>query len=494
MKILSRYVIRQHTAPFLFAFAALTGFMLLNQIARKLEQLVGKGLPWSVFVEFFLLTIPYLVAMTISMSVLVAVLHTFSRLARDSEITAFRAGGISLSQLVRPVLLAAAMVAVFSFLFQDQLLPRTNHRLRTLMTAIGKAKPTFELKEHVINEVQRGQVFLRASMIDQADYRMRDVTIYQYANRDPAIVYADSGRISFAPNNEDLLLELFDGTVHEFERRNYGNFQYTPFEKYVFKLEGIGSGDFVRPYEDNYYSDREMGTCELEDVVIDAKRQEWLANRQAEAAQRNGLRTLIGLPLIQADTAAPAPRRSLYCRLLTALLPPELEAQEIPRNRRQTDSTTAVVRTRITPMSYSSGASARARMNETRTQLERKRGNERRAAIYLVEFHKKYSIAAACIVFVLVGVPLALRFPGGLGMVIGFAMAIFGIYYVGLIAGESLANRLAISPFWAMWGPNVVLGVLGALALWRTARQGVAARHPDRRSKAWAFRASVSAS
>jgi len=495
MKILSRYVIKQHTAPFLFAFAALTGFMLLNQIARKLEQLVGKGLPWSVFVEFFLLTIPYLVAMTISMSVLVAVLYTFSHLARDSEITAFRAGGISLGQLFRPVLLAAAMVAVFSFLFQDQILPRTNHRLRTLMTAIGKAKPTFELKEHVINEVQRGQVFLRASMINQADYSMRDVTIYQYANRDPAIVYADSGRISFAPNNEDLLLELYYGTVHEFERRDYGNFQYTPFEKYVFKLEGIGSGDFVRPYEDNYYSDREMGTCELEDVVIDAKRQELLASRQAEAAQRNGLRSLIGLPLIQADTAVPTPRRSLYCRLLAALLPPELEAQEIPRIRHQPDdSTAAVARTRITPMTYASGRSTRARMNETRTQLERKRGNERRAAIYLVEFHKKYAIAAACIVFVLVGIPLALWFPGGLGMVIGFAMAIFAIYYVGLIAGESLANRLAITPFWAMWAPNVAFGVLGAIALWRTARQGVAAHRPDRRSKSWIFRAFPSTS
>ncbi len=493
MKILSRYVVRQHAAPFLFAFAALTGFMLLNQIARKLEQLVGKGLPWSVFVEFFLLTIPYLVAMTISMSVLVAVLHTFSRLARDSEITAFRAGGISLGQLVRPVLVTASIVAVLSFLFQDQVLPRTNHRLRTLMTAIARAKPTFELKEHVINEIKPGQVSLRASMIDQANYRMRDVTIYQFTNRNNiAIVYADSGRIAFAPNDEDLLLDLFDGTVHEFERRNPGTFQYTPYDKYVFKLEGIGSGDFVRPYEDNYYSDREMGTCDLEDVFIEAKRQEWLASRRAEAAQRNGLRSLVGLPMVQPDTAAPTRRRSLYCRALTALLPEELEAQEIPRNRSQADSAPTVARTSITRMSYAGGRTTRTRMNETRTELERKRGNERRAAVYRVEFHKKYAIPAACIVFVLVGVPMALRFPGGLGMVIGVAMAIFAIYYVGLIAGESLANRLAITPFWAMWTPNVLLGTLGLVALWRTARQGVGARGPDRRSRLWLVRRTAS--
>jgi lipopolysaccharide export system permease protein len=133
-------------------------------------------------------------------------------------------------------------------------------------------------------------------------------------------------------------------------------------------------------------------------------------------------------------------------------------------------------------------------MNETRTQLDRKRGNERRAAIFLVEFHKKYAIPAACIVFVLIGVPLALRFPGGLGMVIGVAMAIFGIYYVGLIAGESLANRLTVAPFWAMWAPNVLLGTLGAIALWRTTLQGVGARGPDRRTRASRLRSSQSPS
>ena len=92
MRILNRYLVKQHIAPFVFSLAAMTGFMLLNQIARRLPMLLGKGLPWTIIVEFFLLTIPYLVAMTISMSVLVAVLHTFGRLTDDSEITAFRAG------------------------------------------------------------------------------------------------------------------------------------------------------------------------------------------------------------------------------------------------------------------------------------------------------------------------------------------------------------------------------------------------------------------
>jgi lipopolysaccharide export LptBFGC system permease protein LptF len=94
-------------------------------------------------------------------------------------------------------------VAFVSFLFGDQILPRTNHRLRSLMTDIYRTKPTFSLKEHVINEVQRGRVMLRTAQIDPATYLMRDVTLY---NLEEAVrnrtIYADSGYLAFAPNQE----------------------------------------------------------------------------------------------------------------------------------------------------------------------------------------------------------------------------------------------------------------------------------------------------
>jgi lipopolysaccharide export system permease protein len=478
MRTLSRYLVKQHAAPFIFSLAALTGFMLLNQIARRLEQLVGKDLPWHIIIEFFLLTIPHLVALTISMSVLVAVLHTFSHLARDSEIMAFRAGGVSLGQLVRPVLVAASLVAVVAFLFGDQVLPRTNHRLSSLMLDISRTKPTFALKEHVINEIPGGRVFLRAARINRANYVMHDVTIYRFV--DPTTVgtiYADSGRITFAPNQEDLQLILFNGTAHEFDRREPGNFQRTNYGRYVIGLPGIGS-EFVRR-EDAFHSDRELGTCALEDGVIDARRRQWLARRAAEAAQRNGLRGLVGLPLIQPDTLAPQYRRTLYCRLLNWLVPAPLEAQETPPITPLSDSAAAAARDRMRAVSrqgLTRTRTPRARMNEIRIQRDRERVDRGREARLLVEFHKKYAIPAACIIFVLIGVPLALRFPGGLGMVIGVALAIFGVYYVGLIAGESLADSLVVPAFWSMWAPNVVFGLWGGFALWRTSRQGVGVR------------------
>src|SRR5512146_1158761 len=178
VRILSRYLVRQHFAPLAFALSALTALMLLNQIAKQIGNLVGKGLPTGVIVEVFVLSVPFIVAMTLPMAVLVAVLHTMSRLAADSEVTAMTANGISVGRIARPVLLWAAVVAILAFLWDDQLLPRSNHGLRTLLVDIQRKKPTLALKEQVINEVVPGQFFLRAARIDPATNRLRDVTIY----------------------------------------------------------------------------------------------------------------------------------------------------------------------------------------------------------------------------------------------------------------------------------------------------------------------------
>jgi lipopolysaccharide export LptBFGC system permease protein LptF len=91
-----------------------------------------------------------------------------------------------------------------------------------------------------------------------------------------------------------------------------------------------------------------------------------------------------------------------------------------------------------------------------------------RAAAYEVEIHKKFALAAACVVLALAGAAIPLRFPrGGLGLVIGASGVVFSGYYVSLIAGESLADRLVISPFLAMWMTNALLLAIVLLLVWR---------------------------
>src|SRR2546430_210496 len=415
VRILSRYLLRQHVAPLGFALAAFTLLMLLRQVAQQFGNLVGKGLPWGVILEVFLLSVPFIVAMTLPMAVLVAVLYAFSQLAGDHEITAMKASGVSLGRLVAPVLSAAALVAALAFLWSDQVLPRSNHRLRTLLVDIQRKKPSFSLKEQVINEVVERQFFLRAARIDPATNRLRDVTIYDLGDPERRrIISADSGRMAYTPGGRDLYLTLLDGDIREVNRSDPTQFDRTLYVVNKIRVQNVGNS-LERTENDSYKSDREMGICEMRGVVAAARREAEQARRDTRLLIDNDLRRLAGLVPALRDTLGVAP--------------------------------------------------------DTEPQ---------RAASYEVEIHKKYAIAAACIASALVGIPVALRFPrGGVGLVLATSLIVYTVYYVGLIGGEELGDRLFVSPFFAMWTPNLLFSALGLAGLWAVRRPGDAPQGGD---------------
>jgi lipopolysaccharide export system permease protein len=101
---------------------------------------------------------------------------------------------------------------------------------------------------------------------------------------------------------------------------------------------------------------------------------------------------------------------------------------------------------------------------------------------YEVEIQKKFALAAACFIFVLLGAPIALRFPrGGVGLTIGVSLVVFGLYYVGLIAGESLARRGMVPPVVSMWIANLVFGALALVLLARMGMESGSSRSGDMR-------------
>jgi lipopolysaccharide export system permease protein len=99
-------------------------------------------------------------------------------------------------------------------------------------------------------------------------------------------------------------------------------------------------------------------------------------------------------------------------------------------------------------------------------------GERHEQARYLVEIHKKFSIPVACLVFVLVGVPLGVMArSGGIGTGVSYSLAFFVLYWAGLIGGESQADQLRIPPWLAMWLPNMVFGLLGIFLVTRMGHQ-----------------------
>jgi lipopolysaccharide export system permease protein len=484
VRILSRYLLKEHLGPFSFALGALTGLLVVNQLIRQFASLIGKGLPWSVIGGVFGLSMPFILAMTLPMAVLVAVLQTFSRLGADSEITALKASGVSLLRFVRPVMLSASLIALGEFVFVDQVLPRANHRLKNLLVDIARKRPTFELVEQSINEVVPGQLFLRAGRIDQATDRMRDIVIYDLGNPSRRrTIYADSGYIRFNADQTDLFLTLFDGYIHDYDRAQAETFRRIFFQTDLVRVQGV-TNRLERTGVNDFRGDREMSLCEMEAIVLTDLTAAAGSAIDARAAVERDALALVGVVSPRGDTARPRPARrsltALYCALLArlhrGLLTAEARADTPSQAGTAPQAGQPPVATARRPMVAPdpSGSQLRGTMHALESQRQSALGH---AATFQVEIHKKYSLAFSCIVFVLIGAPVALRFPrGGIGLVIGASVVIFGFYYIGLIGGETLADHRLISPFLAMWGPNLLMTGTGLVLFLRLGREKATAR------------------
>jgi lipopolysaccharide export system permease protein len=471
MKVLTRYLLRAHIGPFLFAFVALTGVILVNTLAKELANLAGKGLPMSVVMEFFVLSLPANIALTLPMAVLVAVLYTFSTLGAENELNALRASGVDLRRAALPVIAVAALIAGAMIWFNDRVLPASNYRWRVLMTDVAQARPLLALREQTINPIRTGDgttpYYLEADRIIAETGLLHRVSIYDVSNQQVSrIISADSGKMAFNEARTDLLLRLFDGDMREVDFGEPSNFQVVAFREQVMRMEGV-SDRIQRTAESGYRTDRDM-TVSMMRARIDTLQVELRGLREAREAQpplseeevtptvadtAAGTGTLVSAA---ADTADVGPPRAAAAPALLdggvavedTLLAAGVEEPVIPHETPQQQEAFFEEQVRY--------AEARARNVEYQIrELE-------------VEIQKKYSIATATLVFVLIGIPVAARFPrGGIGMVIAVSLAVFGVYYVGLIGGETLGDEGYMPPRLAMWLTNIVFGTLGLIGFLR---------------------------
>ncbi len=541
MKILHRYVLKEHLGPLLFALSALTSLLLLQYIAKRFGELVGKGLPFSVIAEFLGLSVPLTVALSLPMAVLVATLYAFSRLAAENEITAMKASGVSLRSLLIPVLLAALVLSLGMVAFNDQILPRANHRLRSLQSDIAQKKPTFGLREQVINEVSPGKLYLRAGHLSKTSNVMHEVTLYDVGDGTRRrTIYADSGNMTMTPNQADLQLTLYSGHVEDVPSDKPQQLQRLFFQSEVVRVRGVGN-EFQKTTNDMYKGEREMSVCEMERNAENSRRLLTLARKQFNErlalARKRKVKLSRDVLTTRADYPPTIEIGEAYCRILAAIGTKKLGAQEPSRP----DTTRAAATARAKRDSAVRAATAeeealRARARATLQQslakpvppsggksavraaatnqgapppsvgvtpavrdaeapaevpdasipslLESARMQVRDALIsvnlYQVEIHKKFALAAACFVLALLGAPIALRFPrGGVGLTIGVSLIVFGLYYVALIAGESLARRGLMPAFVSMWMANIIFTIVALVLLAHMGKEAGSSRAGD---------------
>jgi Predicted permeases len=407
------------------------------------------------------------------MAVLVATLYAFSRLAAENEITALKASGVSLVSVLKPVLWAALGVTLVMVGFNDQVLPRSNHRLATLQRDIAQKKPTFGLREQVINEVSPGRFYLRAGHLDEASNLMREVTIYDMS--DPTrrrTIYADSGNMGMSKGLTDLELTLYKGNTQDVPTTNPDELQRLYFNVDLIRVRGVGN-QFQKTTSESYKSDREMTVCEMQAAQDRARTEHEVVRRDFEKTLASLRKSKVKLSkeVLEQDPSGPwdIGLGRLYCKAITLLAPKAAHAQAV-------SSTGSQATPRIQPLPPDM-ASERAKIEALRIRLD---DTSQLMNAYGVEIHKKFALAVACFVFVLLGAPIALRFPrGGVGLTIGVSLFVFALYYVCLIAGESLGKRGLMPAVVSMWMANVIFALIALLLLAKMGKEGSTARGGD---------------
>jgi len=198
---------------------------------------LGSGL----FLELIALQSAWMVGLAAPMAVLIAVVMAFGALTTTSEMTVFRASGVSLYRLMIPILLAGLVLSFFVERFNNVVQPLANYHARSLMDDIVKAKPNFGITENVFSPLVDGySILVRKS--DERTGGIGDIIIYDFTRPDfRSVITAEEGRISFSDDGGYLLLTLQNGEIHEVQQPDFRLYRKMIFQKhrYALSLPGL---------------------------------------------------------------------------------------------------------------------------------------------------------------------------------------------------------------------------------------------------------------
>ena len=147
MRLLRSYILRLHLVPFGLGFGVVTFILVMDVLFDYLDLMVNRGVAAGIVLQLFVLSLGYIVALSVPCAVLVAVLMTFGRLSQDNEITALRSSGVQLGSILIGPLFAAALLAGGLVVFNNYVLPESNHAFANLLIDIGRMRPTVKLQE-----------------------------------------------------------------------------------------------------------------------------------------------------------------------------------------------------------------------------------------------------------------------------------------------------------------------------------------------------------
>lgn len=474
MFILSRYILRQHIGPFLFGFFIITLLFMLNLVFKELGRILSKGLDFWIIIEFFALNLAWIIALAVPMAVLMASLMAFGQLSADNEITAIKASGISLYRIVFPVLLVTVGLTAFLIWFNNEVLPDSNHRLRLLARDITVKKPTVNLEPgYLYHEIPN--LSIRVDHLVEQENLSKVTGVLIFDKTDPDVnktVVAERGEIFVNEKTGLLQITLYNGEIHEISTNKLENYNRILFEKHVLTIPIPNM--VLQRSESGYRGDREQSAKMMRQEInnnlelIKKRRQNLISSIEAQFNRYFSDYTPKSEHNLNRSSQAwlsdmPEHKKTMLDRTDEAKIKasnPSLLFESFKQSNKLITNLDKQIRVH------------KNLLQRIKSEQDINRGYELTNNKLLVEIYKKYSIPFACIVFVLVGVPLGIMARrGNMAIGGGISLVFFIIYWIFLIGGEELADRDMLSPFLSMWLANFIVGAFGIYLLIRTAKE-----------------------
>lgn len=232
---LYRYLAREVLSAFLLGLVIFTGVLLMGRMLKLADMVVSKGVPLTDLILMIIYLLPNFAIITIPMSLLFAVLLAFSRLSGDSEITAMKAGGISLYRILPPILAIAIAAYAMTALIAVYALPACSTAFKQLLYNSIQGRLSLNLKEQVFNSDIPGLLIYITKNSGQSGILSGVMIQDERKPQEISTIFAETGSFDVDDSSKRITLHLRDGNIHQASPK--GNYRLLGFQEYSLAID-----------------------------------------------------------------------------------------------------------------------------------------------------------------------------------------------------------------------------------------------------------------
>lgn len=461
IKRLNTFMLQQFLPLFAMTFVITLFIVLMQFLFRYIDDLVGKGLGLDVIGELFFYAAVSMVPTALPLAILLASLMTFGNLGEKFELTAMKASGISLLRIMRPLIILMALISVGAFFFQNDVLPVAQTKMWTLMFSIRQKSPEVEIPEKSFyNQIPGMNLYVESK--DRETGRLDNLIIYDTSRGmdKVRVILADSGRISFTEDKNNVRFQLYNGELYEDFRDNVMGSNTSRFMP--FRRESFDTKTAFIAYDANFnrMSDSTMRQQYIGKNMsqlrhsIDSIRQRVDSTGRVFGVELKE-RPYLGLPYYETRYVNHEPVKTVR--------------QEVEHEPYDMDSVFHNPGDQ-SYVSYLTTALSRAKtmQNEIKFKSMMLEDEEISLRRHRIEMHKKFTLSFACLLFFFIGAPLgAIIKKGGIGMPLVISVFLFIVYYVFDNMGYKMARDGKLDVIAGIWLSTFVMMPLGAFFTWK---------------------------